>query len=133
MNYFYYFNKDTDLDELLVILYREYPQYIQQPIRLKSLIATIKTSEITMVVETGYVDKQYRDTYYSYFSQKYSSFNRNCSNSLSVGSYNSPFIIFSLSVISDNLLILIFTLSVSKIIYRDGATFSVGHDLLSAT
>ena len=78
MNYFYYFNKDTDLDELLVILYREYPQYIQQPIRLKSLIATIKTSEITMVVETGYVDKQYRDTYYSYFSQKYSSFNRNC-------------------------------------------------------
>lgn len=78
MNSFYFFNKETDIEELLVILYKKYPLYIQQPIRLKHIIATIKTPEITMFIEEDYVDKQYRDTYYSYFSQKYSSFNRNC-------------------------------------------------------
>ena len=78
MNYFYSLNKDTDLEELIEILYKEYPLYIQQPIRLKSIIDTIKSSEITVVIENDYVDKQYRDTYYSYYSQKYSSFNRNC-------------------------------------------------------
>lgn len=78
MNSFYFFNKDTDIEQLLVILYKKYPLYIQQPIRLKHIIETIKTAEITMFIEEDYVDKQYRDTYYSYFSQKYSSFNRNC-------------------------------------------------------
>ncbi len=78
MNGFYFFNKDTDLNELLEELYKKYPQYIQEPMRLKRIIANIKSSELTMIIENDYVDKQYRDTYYSYFSQKYSSFNRNC-------------------------------------------------------
>lgn len=34
--------------------------------------------ELKMVVESDYVDKVYRDSYYSYFSTKLKDYGRNC-------------------------------------------------------
>lgn len=72
---------ETDLKELFVWLIREYPLYFQEPERIKEIIYLFDVNEsdtITMVIESDHVDRQYRDSYYSYFSQKYSDFERNC-------------------------------------------------------
>lgn len=72
---------ETDINELFVRLIREYPLYFQEPERIKEIIYLFKVNEsdtITMVIESDNVDRQYRDSYYYYFSQKYSDFKRNC-------------------------------------------------------
>ena len=72
---------ETDINELFVRLIKEYPLYFQEPERIKEIIYLFKVNEsdtITMVIESDYVDRQYRDSYYFYFSQKYSNYERNC-------------------------------------------------------
>lgn len=70
-----------EINELFINLIRKYPLYFQEPERIKEIIYLFKIEEsdlITMVIESDHVDRQYRDSFYSYFSQKYSSFERNC-------------------------------------------------------
>lgn len=72
---------ESDINELFVRLIRKYPLYFQEPERIKEIIYLFKADDsdtITMVIESDYVDRQYRDSYYYYFSQKYSNFERNC-------------------------------------------------------
>lgn len=74
------FNQEC-VDDLVFQLINHYPLYVQEPERLKSIINHFEIKDpkfITLIVETDYVDRQYRDSYYSYFSQKYSEFKRNC-------------------------------------------------------
>lgn len=71
----------SDINELFIKLIREYPIYFQEPERIKEIIYLFKVNDsdlITMIIESDHVDRQYRDSYYSYFSQKYSNFERNC-------------------------------------------------------
>ena len=81
MNTFVTFKLDQEsINELLVTFIRKYPLYFQEPERIKEIIYLFETKEldlVTMIIESDYVDKQYRDSYYSYFSQKYSDFERN--------------------------------------------------------
>ena len=73
--------EEKSINELLVKLINTYPLYIQEPDRIKDIINRFKLAEsddFTVIVETDHVDRQYRDSYYSYFSQKYSRFERNC-------------------------------------------------------
>lgn len=57
----------------------EFPKYMHQPDRLESILDFIRTEHIiTVVIEPDYVDKQYRDSFYVYFAQKYREFERNC-------------------------------------------------------
>ena len=67
-----------DYVQVLKTLQSEYPEYLQEPQRLEKIFSTINAKEVTMLVEEEYIDKQYRDSYYSYFSQKYSTYKRNC-------------------------------------------------------
>ena len=71
----------AEINELFIKLIRKYPLYFQEPERIKEIIYLFNIEEsdlITMVIESDHVDRQYRDSFYSYFSQKYSSFERNC-------------------------------------------------------
>lgn len=45
--------------------------------RIMSLLASIKNG-LSFVIETPYIDKHYRDSYYFYFSQKLRAFKRDC-------------------------------------------------------
>ena len=45
--------------------------------RIKEQLCTLR-QDLTMVVETEYVDAVYRDSYYSYFSTKLKSYRRFC-------------------------------------------------------
>lgn len=82
MNTFVTFKlNEADINELLIKLIRKYPIYFQEPERIKEIIYLFKIENsdlITMIIESDHVDRQYRDSYYSYFSQKYSNFERNC-------------------------------------------------------
>lgn len=74
-------NNETNINELIIHLIKHYPLFIQEPERLKEIINHFKLDNsnlITLVIENDYVDRQYRDSYYSYFSQKHSNFERNC-------------------------------------------------------
>lgn len=73
----YRFN-NNDVDGIINELKRIYPEYLQEAERLREIIIMMDCSEITMLVEENYIDKQYRDSYYDYFSQKYSTYKRNC-------------------------------------------------------
>lgn len=71
----------TNINELIIKLIKTYPLYFQEPKRIKEIICSFKLQAsdlLTMIIETEHVDRQYRDSYYSYFSQKYSGFERNC-------------------------------------------------------
>ena len=82
MNTFVTFKLDQEnINELFITLIRKYPLYFQEPERIKEIIYlfdTKKSDLVTLIIESDYVDRQYRDSYYSYFSQKYSNFERNC-------------------------------------------------------
>jgi len=82
MNVFVTLNYDClSINELIVNLMNRYPIYFQEPNRLEDIINHFKLNEsdiFTVIIESDHVDRQYRDSYYSYFSQKYSSFERNC-------------------------------------------------------
>lgn len=73
-------NKEN-INELFIKLIKTYPLYFQEPERIKEIIDLFKmekSNKITLIIENDHVDRQYRDSYYSYFSQKYSDFERNC-------------------------------------------------------
>ena len=76
MNTFVTFKLDQEnINELFITLIRKYPLYFQEPERIKEIIYlfdTKKSDLVTLIIESDYVDRQYRDSYYSYFSQKYS-------------------------------------------------------------
>lgn len=79
MSYFYTFDPQNDYFEFIKSLVEDYPMYFHQPKRLADIIALFRyNGEVTAIVETDYVDKQYRDSYYAYYSQKYSDYRRNC-------------------------------------------------------
>lgn len=82
MNTFVTFKLDQEnINELFITLIRKFPLYFQEPERIKEIIYlfdTKKSDLVTLIIENDYVDRQYRDSYYSYFSQKYSNFERNC-------------------------------------------------------
>lgn len=82
LNTFTTFKLDKkNINELFIKLIEKYPLYFQEPERIKEIIYLFKLDEsdvITMVIENNHVDRQYRDSYYSYFSQKYSDYERNC-------------------------------------------------------
>lgn len=59
-------------------LSRRFPQYMHQPKRLEEIIKQFKYTQFCVVIEPEYVDKQYRDSYYVYFAQKYREIPRNC-------------------------------------------------------
>lgn len=46
-------------------------------VRIALFFRTIK-SDVKLVIETDYVDKVYRDSYYQYYSSKQLEYNRNC-------------------------------------------------------
>ena len=82
MNIFTTFEFTEDnINELVIKLINIYPIYFQEPDRIREIIKLFKlehSNNITLIIESNHVDRQYRDSYYSYFSQKYSSFERNC-------------------------------------------------------
>lgn len=82
MNIFSVFSfSEENVNELLIKLINTYPLYFQEPARIKNVITLFRLHEsdsVTVIIETDHVDRQYRDSYYSYFSQKYSNFERNC-------------------------------------------------------
>lgn len=72
---------DANINELFIKLIKIYPLYFQEPNRIKEIVTFFKVEKsklITLVIESDHVDRQYRDSYYTYFSQKYSNFERNC-------------------------------------------------------
>lgn len=72
---------EENINELIIKAIKMYSLYFQEPERLKEIINLFRLKEsafVTLVIESDYVDRQYRDSYYSYFSQKYSDFERNC-------------------------------------------------------
>lgn len=72
---------ESNINELLVKLTNDYPIFFQEPERIKDILSIFNiksTDSITIIIEDNYVDKQYRDSYYFYFAQKYRDFERNC-------------------------------------------------------
>lgn len=72
---------EYNVNEFLIKLIKIYPTYFQETNRIKeifNLFKLEKSNYLTVIIENNHVDRQYRDSYYSYFSQKYSSFERNC-------------------------------------------------------
>lgn len=76
--YQYRIENEDDLANVFWELFQDYPEYIHEVQRIGELILLFNSKEFTIVSESGYVDRQYRDSYYSYFSQKYDNFERNC-------------------------------------------------------
>lgn len=79
---FIYYNQnvESDLIEFIEYLIEIFPGYMKEPKRLWNILKLFKGDRegiITTVVEQDYVDKQYRDSYYNYFAQKYSNYERN--------------------------------------------------------
>ena len=70
-------NKE-EVTEIITKLALEYPEHVREPRRLFQIIQMIKADGVTMYVEEDYVDRQYRDSYYTYFSQKYGEYKKNC-------------------------------------------------------
>jgi len=72
-------NKDELLPELIKILQKE--EFCGEepsiPKKLKDLIANIK-DDVQFVLESPYVDRHYRDTYYSFHASKFKKTGRNC-------------------------------------------------------
>lgn len=75
--YQYEIETEDDLANLYLELYQDYPLYMQEAGRLGEIIRLFKSRQFTIVAEEDYVDKQYRDSYYTYFSQKYDEYVRN--------------------------------------------------------
>lgn len=78
MIYQYRITDENDWMEFFLELQQDYPIYLREVRRLKEILLQFKKTEFTVVAEPNYVDRQYRDSYYSYFSQKYSEYERNC-------------------------------------------------------
>lgn len=76
--YQYEINTEDDLGEVYLELYQDFPFHTQEIQRLGSIIRLFKSKCFTIVAEGDYVDKQYRDSYYTYFSQKHEEYERNC-------------------------------------------------------
>ena len=69
---------DKDVFELINFIAQHYPLHVTQPKRIKEVIDQINFDNLTVIVEENYIDKQYRDCYYSYYSQKYCYYEREC-------------------------------------------------------
>lgn len=68
-----------DVNEFLDFLSERFPQYMHQADRLQQILLCFRHQEcMTAIIEPEYVDKQYRDSYYVYFAQKYREIARNC-------------------------------------------------------
>lgn len=68
----------SDYVNVFNTLQGELPEYFQELGRLEEIFSIINAKEVTITIEEEYIDKQYRDSYYSYFSQKYSTYKKNC-------------------------------------------------------
>lgn len=75
--YQYEIETEDDLANLYLELYQDYPLHVQEVERLGEIIHLFKSQQFTIVAEEDYVDKQYRDSYYTFFSQKYNEYVRN--------------------------------------------------------
>ena len=72
---------EENVNELFIKLINIYPIYFQEPERIREIVDLFKlecSNNITLIIESNHIDRQYRDSYYTYFSQKYSSLERNC-------------------------------------------------------
>ncbi len=70
---------DHEVNIFVAELSASFPQYMHQSYRLEEIICTFRCrTRVSVVIETEYVDKQHRDSYYIYFSQKYREIPRNC-------------------------------------------------------
>ena len=79
MQFFFSFNRIEESNDFIRFLSNDFPTYLTQPTRLSDILALFQHSgQITAIVEPEYIDRQYRDSYYSYFSQKYSEYKQNC-------------------------------------------------------
>ena len=78
MIYQYDIKNKRNCIQILQELQKDFPVYIREIQRIVNIILRFKNKNITIIAEAQYVDKQYRDSYYSYFSQKYSEYERNC-------------------------------------------------------
>ena len=118
----------TDINELFIRLIREYPLYFQEPERIKDIIYLFNVNEsdtITMVIESDHVDRQYRDSYYSYFSQKYSNFERNCMRlAFFVGELKYTDFMSNMSKVGKDILI-------GTVVLRPLNVGNIGHTLLN--
>lgn len=72
-----YFDKSSLPEGLLKVISSFYGQNLVHKSVLQNFISPIKDS-VQFVVEYPYVDKVYRDSYYSYFSSKLSKYHRDC-------------------------------------------------------
>lgn len=74
-------NDSTDVVDVLEESRKLFCQHFQELSRIEDVIRFLKGDEenlITMIIEDNHVDRQYRDSYYTCFSQKYSLFEKNC-------------------------------------------------------
>ena len=78
MIYQYKIDNDKGLIECFLELQHDYPVYIREIERILNVLKQFRSKTFTVVTEENYVDRQYRDSYYSYFSQKYTQYERNC-------------------------------------------------------
>ena len=78
MIYQYKIDNDKGLIECFLELQHDYPVYIREIERIMNVLKQFRSKIFTVVTEENYVDRQYRDSYYSYFSQKYTQYERNC-------------------------------------------------------
>ena len=74
----YFKTTQDDIDEFICLLRKNFPDYVEDEIRLVKIIKSFKSSELTVYIENNYVDRQYRDSYYIYYSQKFENIKRNC-------------------------------------------------------
>lgn len=121
------FNEEN-INELFIKLIKAHPLYFQEPARIKDIVCCFKLESsdiLTLIIEHDYVDRQYRDSYYSFFSQKYSNFERNCLRlSFFEGELNHEDFISDISRIQNDLLIGFITL-------RPLNVGNIGHTLLN--
>ena len=57
----------SDYVNVFNTLQGELPEYFQELGRLEEIFSIINAKEVTITIEEEYIDKQYRDSYYSYF------------------------------------------------------------------
>ena len=129
MNTFVTFKLDQEnINELFITLIRKYPLYFQESERIKEIIYLFETKEsdlVTMIIESDYVDRQYRDSYYSYFSQKYSDFERNSLRlAFFEGEVKCTDFMSNITKLKQNLLI-------GTIVLRPLKVGNIGHSLLN--
>jgi hypothetical protein len=71
-------NDDRDFADFFEEAKACIPGYFIAKDRIQKIIKTFRAKRITAFVEKEYIDKQYRDSYYLYYTQKIDNTKRNC-------------------------------------------------------